>query len=323
MTKIPTGDIIARSYRFAFGGFFKVLGIVWLPLAIEFAAAFLIFAPVIAALGQLMAHLPNVDANGMPPAFTQTMSGINRYAMLLTVLGFFLRAVMMLGITREALGTRTGLPFVFFAFGKDVWRLFGAYFILYILMMVAVFAVMFVVAIPAVIIGAILASVIDASHLSPLATGVITAIGIVAAVIVLYGAIIYVAIRLGFLLTPVVVVEKTIAIERIWNLSKGNVWRLFLVGLAIILPALIVYLVMLAIIFLHAWPALASMPHGHVPPEVVGAHMSAFFSAMFGQWYLFAPVAAIFAVLVYGMGGSASVFAYQALVPPPKPAEVA
>ena len=61
MTKIPTGDVIARSYRFAFGDFFKVLGIIWLPLVLEFAAVFLLLAPMFGALGQMLAHLP--DAN--------------------------------------------------------------------------------------------------------------------------------------------------------------------------------------------------------------------------------------------------------------------
>jgi hypothetical protein len=318
MTKIPTGDIIARSYRFALGGFFRVLGIVWLPLALEFAAVFLLLAPMFSAMGDMLAHLPQADANGFPPEMTQSMQHIYRYGILLMLIGLFVRAVIMLGITREALGLRTGPSFVFFAIGKDVWRLFGAYFIFYILIQIAVFVVLIAGGIPAIIIGLIGAGVVNALHLSPAITGVLAGIGIIGIVVVIYGAIIYFVIRLGFLLTPVVVVEKSIAIERIWNLSKGNVWRLFLVGLSIVVPIMIVYMIALFALFFRAWPALASMPHeGNVPAAVVGAHMMAFVHILLSEWVVFVPLGAVFATLLYGLGGSAAAFAYRALVPEP------
>jgi hypothetical protein len=320
MIEIQTGDIIARSYRFAFGGFFRVLGIVWLPLALEFAAVYFLMAPMFMALGQMLAHLPQASGDGIPPEMTAAMQGVYRYAILLMVVGLFLRAVMMLGITREALGLNKGPSFVFFAIGSDVWRLFGAYFILQILIQVAVFVVIIALAVPAVIIGVIAAAIINSSHLSPAATGLLTGVGVVGLVVLLYGAIIYFAIRLGFLLTPVVVVEKSIAIERIWNLTKGNVWRLFVIGLAVVLPVVFVYALVMIGIFLHAWPALASMPHeGNVPREVVAAHLMTFVQSLMSAWVVFVPVAVIFATLLYGLGGSASAFAYRALVPPPKP----
>jgi hypothetical protein len=322
MSKIQTGDIIARSYRFAFGGFFRVLGIIWLPLALELAAVFFLMAPMFGAFGQMLAHLPQAHANGMPPEISEAMNGIYRYAILLMVIGLFLRAVMMLGITQEALGMRKGVPFVYFAIGKDVWRLFGAYFILYVLMQIAALVIVLVIAIPAVIVGIIAATMVNASHLSHAAIWGLTAFGIVALVVLIYGAIIYVALRLGFLLTPIVVVEKSISIERIWNLSKGNAWRFFLVMLAIVLPIIFVYMIaMIAIFFQVAWPALAAMPHeGHVPAAVVSARMSAFIRTLMSEWVVFVPVMIVFTTILYGLAGSASAFAYRALVPPPKPA---
>ena len=32
MKKIPVGATIAHAYRFAFGDFLKILGVMWLPL---------------------------------------------------------------------------------------------------------------------------------------------------------------------------------------------------------------------------------------------------------------------------------------------------
>jgi hypothetical protein len=46
----------------------------------------------------------------------------------------------------------------------------------------------------------------------------------------------------------------------------------------------------------------------------------AFFKALISQWVVLVPVWAIFATLMYGLVGSASAFAYQALVPP-RPAD--
>ncbi len=276
-----------------------------------------------AALGQMLAHLPDTNS-GDAPGLNIAMQHVYRYAILLMLIGLFLRAVMMLGITRQALGLNTGSPFVFFAIGKEVWRLFGAYFIFQILMQIGIFVVVFVVAIPAVIVGLIAAAIVNASHLSPEAIQTLIALGIVALALIFYGGIIYVVIRLGFLLTPVVVVEKSLAIERVWSLSKGNVWRLFLVGLSVMLPIMIVYMAVMVAVFWHAWPALASMPHeGHVPAAVVSQHLMAFFQALFSQWIVFVPIGAIFATLVYGLLGGASAFAYRALVPPPKPGAAA
>jgi hypothetical protein len=286
------------------------------------AAVFFLLAPMFAGLGHMLAHLPQPDSAGPPPEMTQAMNGIYRYAILLMVVGLFLRAVIMLGVTREALGLNKGMPFVFFAIGSDVWRLFGAYFIFQILLQIAVFVIVLALAIPAVIIGLIGASIVSASHLSPVMTGALAGIGIVVLVALLYGAIFYVAIRLGFLLTPVVVVEKSIAIERIWSLSKGNVWRLFLVGLAIVGPIFLAYMIAMIALFFHAWPMLASMPHeGRIPGEVVSAHVMAFIKILMSEWVVFVPIMLIFTTLLYGMIGSASAFAYRALVPPPEPSE--
>jgi hypothetical protein len=111
------------------------------------------------------------------------------------------------------------------------------------------------------------------------------------------------------------VVEKKIDIARIWNLAKGNVWRMFLVCVAIFLPVMIVYVLVLMAVFFHAaWPQFASLSHS-TTPEVAGAHLAAFFNIMLGAWFVIVPVLVIFATLVYGLAGSAMAFSYRALVP--------
>jgi hypothetical protein len=235
-----------------------------------------------------------------------------------------MRAVMMLGVTREAFGIRKGPPFVFFAIGKDVWRLFGAYFIFYILLQIAIFAIIIVIAIPAVIIGVIIAAALGGSLPHTMMAGALVGLAIFAVALLFYGAMFYFLIRMGFLLTPVVVMEKKIDIARIWNLTKGNVWRIFLLCVAIYLPAMIVYMLVMSVVLFHAvWPMLSSMPTGsNIPPEVFQAHLSAFLTALWSERFVFLPLAAIFTTLFYGLFGGAMAFSYRALVPPPKPEDV-
>jgi hypothetical protein len=230
---------------------------------------------------------------------------------------------MMLGITQEAFGIRKGPPFVFFAIGKDVWRLFGAYFIFYILLQIAIFAIVLVIAIPAVIIGVIVAAMTGGNFPHGPMAGILVGLGIAAFAVLFYGAIFYFLIRMGFLLTPVVVMEKKIDIARTWNLTKGNVWRIFLVCVAIYLLVMIVYMLVFTAVFLHAaWPVFSSMPTGHnIPGEVVQAHMMAFLTALWSEWFVFVPLVVIFTTVFYGLIGGAISFSYRALVPPPKPAQ--
>lgn len=175
----------------------------------EFAGFYFIAIPYIHAMAVLFQNLPHSgDVNGLPPEFSTAMQSMSRYAIIFAIGGLFLRAVMMQGLTQEALGTRKGLPFVYFAIGKDVWRLFGAYFIFYILLQIAVIAIVFVVAIPSVIIEVIVA-ILAGNHFSHSTMGgVLWGGGILAIMFLIYGGMFYFIMRMGFLLTPVVVVEK-------------------------------------------------------------------------------------------------------------------
>jgi hypothetical protein len=45
--------------------------------------------------------------------------------------------------------------------------------------------------------------------------------------------------------------------------------------------------------------------------------MMAFVHILLSEWVVFVPLGAVFATLLYGLGGSAAAFAYRALVPEP------
>ena len=53
-------------------------------------------------------------------------------------------------------------------------------------------------------------------------------------------ALIYILVRLGFLLAPAAAMEGGFGLERSWKLTKGNFWRIVAIGLATLLPIVIV-----------------------------------------------------------------------------------
>jgi hypothetical protein len=147
---------------------------------------------------------------------------------------------------------------------------------------------------------------------------VLIGLGIVAVVVVLYGAMFYVVLRLGFLLTPIVVVERKIDIARIWNLGKGNIWRMFLISLGIFVPIMIVYMVVLiAVVFSLHWPTFLPIPSGdqQAAAMAVNVRIAAALNTLRNAWPILLPLLVAFATLYYGLAAGAIAFTYRALVP--------
>lgn len=326
MNKLPTGEIIARSYGFAFGNFFGILGIVWLPLFLELLGLYFLMPAYFSTIGSLFAHLPRAgDTAGPPEAVMLAMQSMYRYALLFVIGVMFLRAMMLLGITRKAFGLPLGSPgFVFFSLGKDVWRLFGTYVLFYIIMLIGLIVVEIVVLVPAAILAVVAALLFKAIHLPEPVTTVLAGLGILAIAIVLCGAIFYFTARLLFLLTPSVVLEKHLNITRAWDIAKGNVWRIFLICVAIILPLVVIYGVTMIIAALSIH--LPSLPIFQRQDQAESAlamqsWMAAAAGVMHNAWPIFLPIVLIFSTLIYGILGGAMTFCYRALVPqPPKSA---
>jgi hypothetical protein len=208
MTRISVAGAIRFAYGFAFEQIGAIIGLVWLPLVL---VAILQFLPY--AIGT--AH-PGTDPGeeGRAAALNLTFS---------TVV-LVLYAMNCVAVTRQALGQRKGTASVHFTLGRPEWRMFAAI----------------------VISGLILAASVGIYVM--LGTGLVAAartvplLAIAAGVYVVAGlcAIVWLALRFILLLPPIVVVEERVDFLRAWMLSRGNVWRFFLVVFAVTVPLLLV-----------------------------------------------------------------------------------
>jgi hypothetical protein len=125
--------------------------------------------------------------------------------------------------------------------------------------------------------------------------------------------VIYVLIRRTFLLIPVTVAEHRFGVGRARELSRGNVLRIVVLMVVMLICVLVVELVLLcvegAIAFAMAGPALRSC----------GAELSDSWRMLGAGLQPVLPVLGIVALaaapLLYGPATALSVFAYRALVP--------
>ena len=120
-------------------------------------------------------------------------------------------------------------------------------------------------------------------------------------------------------MTPVVIAEQGIGLKRSWQLGRGNFWRMFVILLSILIPAVALELVFMFGFLFHGLPP--SMPL-HATPEqaaaaqtAIAAWNAAMMSRMTGYWYIIDPLFAIFTILFYGLSAGAQAFAYRALAP--------
>lgn len=296
--KIPVGATIARAYGFAFGNIVNNLGAIWIPAAILYALAYLFHAQYMSATLNLMTHDPLLMLTGM------------RFLLVAFVVSFVLLTAQIAALTKEALGLRTGNPFLQFPFGAAMWRLIGAW-LLYFLVMIVIY------------VGAILAGIAGGAIVAIAgaqmgATGkLITGLVVLAYVIVVLCGFFYIAIRLSFLLGPVTVAEQRVSLIRAWQLGRGNFWRMFAIFLSFFIPLLV-----LEFAFLYATYGNAFLPPLHATPDEMAAFMHhqqevsrqvMLMSEKF--WYIIYPAGLLFGLIFYGLISGAGVFAYKALVP--------
>jgi hypothetical protein len=296
MKKIPVGATIAQAYRFVFAKFFSILSIVWLPI-------------VVLGVGGLLVTRQSA-------IFSGAMAGRNLSALgpaLMVLLPFYILALLLIlmqivGITEQALGTRKGSPFFYINVGRPLWLLAGT---------VLLFVLLFV--------GVALAAGLGASLLTllvKLLSGVSRALSVlflVVGMLAVYLGLIYVTVRLSFLMTPVVVAENRIGLGRAWQLGKGNFWRMFLVLLAILVPVLATEMIFLFGFLFSGMPPAA--PPGASPAQLQAtqAAMQAWSAGMTARmnhyWFVTYPFFLVISLLLYGLLSGAQAFAYRALVP--------
>ena len=125
-------------------------------------------------------------------------------------------------------------------------------------------------------------------------------------------ALAWFALRLIFVLAPVIVVEERIDLVRAFLLTRGNVWRALAVSLAITVPLLIVQCIAIGVI---AGPGFFAPLPGNSAAALAQRfrELDRHLPALIGLTLLLTP-------FNLGLTLGASSFAYRVLVPPRPPA---
>jgi len=298
MSKLPVGRTVSSAYVFTFGHIGSVIGLIWLPLLIYYVGRFFI-----------VNYAETIAASGDP-------SSAGRATLVLIgfwFLSVFFTAIIGVALTRQALNPKPGNIIVNFGLGQAELN--------YFLALLAVFAVMLAVYIGVVILAAAIGGVGTAVAAGAsgggakwLAPSITTAVMMLAA-----AALVYIGVRLIYLVAPVTVSENRIDLIRAWQLSRGNFWRMLLVLLATVGPVVIIsqiafaaivggdYVVALLSVMAAIFHAVAS---GSTPQPQLLQHLPDISSKtplLLGLGFLLAP-------LTYGLMFSASAYAYRALV---------
>jgi hypothetical protein len=297
--KIPVGGTISRAYGFAFGNIVNNLGMIWIPAAILYALVFFFQGRYLQASLDLGSRNPQAILAALPFFFA---------AMIVVVL---ILTAQIAALTKEALGLRTGSAFLQFPFGAAMWRLLGSWLLYGLVMIVVYFACLLVNFALIAAIGAL------ARSGSGGATAVAIGVAAVVLTIATFCALIYIAVRLSFLIAPVVVAEDRVSLIRVWELTKGNFWRIFLINLVLLLP----FVVLEAIYIYYLYGSNFLPPMGaHVTPDQIAAwsqHQQEMSRLAVQRstryWFITYPVGLLVSLIFYGLLSGASAHAYRAV----------
>jgi hypothetical protein len=218
MNQVPVGRSIAHAYGFLFGRILTIVALSWVAGLFFAGLRFGLFqaGPISQPIGD---HLQTVAIH---------------LAGLLGALA--LVSIIALPLTREALGSHGKWTLAHFTFAAPEFSLFLALVRLYVVL-IAVIAIA-VLAVVGAGIGVKLALVqwpaigksgVPLALVAPVATCVIASL-----------AVLYAGLRLSFFLYPVAAAEEHASLRSAWALGKGNVLRILLVTLAILIPVYVV-----------------------------------------------------------------------------------
>ena len=222
MNKIPVLGTVSHAYGFLIGDFVTIARIAWAPLLAAAALQYYFGGEITdAALRALQSHDPTRMMEHMPAQFllglTQFLGGI----------------IALVGLLRVVVsGDRKPGLFIYLWFGGAEFRLV----VVTVLLIVAAFAAAMGLAIVFALLGAIATQV-------PV-VGVI----LVLAAIILVFVVIWAALRLS-LISPVIVAESGLGVERSWALMRGNALRMFLILLLTFIPLAVVSLIVFLAVF--------------------------------------------------------------------------
>jgi hypothetical protein len=252
MKKIPLEGTLVGAYRFLFTRIISIVGTVWLP--------FVVMAAIIGGL--LYVSVPHAWLQGQCPQIHTPQQAIAMLMPLLRIYpgllltGLIIASMVMVGLMRHSLGLKKGTTFVYFSLGGPVWRMLGAFVLVYIILMVLL----------AVLVGIVLVFWFTAVPMMPKGYGL--AAGIVLSVIA-FCVYVYSSVRLTFFIPAVVVAEGTLGVGRSWQLGGGNFWRIFVIYLLIFIPVGFIASIALQLtVFPALFSVIAKLPHGGGPAHI-------------------------------------------------------
>lgn len=293
MKKIPVLKSIRYAYSFTFGHLGTIIGLIWLPMVFLAVAGYFV-------MSHYYGTFPAAVAEGNPAAIGQSAVVVIAWSFV----SLLISSIMYTAIAQQALGRRQGPATVHFALGIVEFRVFGA--------LIAFFAVAVLFLIGFRVVAETIMSVTAGMP----SAGV--RIGAALVTLVLMLAMFYALIRLSFLLVPTTIAEEKIGLARAWQLSGGNFWRIFVIGIAALGPIVLVALgAEIAILgpdfFLHgaAVPASDKAAQMHAMAEqmrTAALHLP----ELYGLSFLMAP-------FFMGLGLAASAAAYLELTAPDRP----
>lgn len=320
MSRISMGRAIGDAYDFAFGKYFAVLGVIWLPLVVFAVAEVFVLGPYMRAVFELVHYAAqHAHEKGLAPELSAHAQRIQGFGLLIGLVSVMFTVWIRVGVTKAALGLPRGPHFAYFFLGLDELRVFGAY-LLYIVM---IYAAMFAFAIVFVVVMIISAALVAGgvfAHMDASGAGLLVAAMLGFVVLAIFGALIYVQARLMFLLVPVTVVEKRFGLWRSWELSRGNFWRIVVIAIGTLSPVILAEFVLILAFYLPLVIGFFVTLHDH--PELLHnpqtLNPAAFMHAA-GHLLILFPVAGLIglaiAPLVCGLTFSPQAYAYRSLMP--------
>jgi len=207
--KLPVGEAIRFAYHFTFGQLGTIIGLVWIPLVVIAVLQFLPYGMGDAMLSR--------EDNAAAYGSAQLRAIIFMFVIVL------MYACIFVSVTQQALGLRQGGAIYHFALGRTELRMWGTLLLLGAILTMLLLAIALLTTVGVVAV----AKSVDRALAGPVEDALL-----------LIGAcaVIFVAVRLGFLLAPATVVEKKIGFESSWKLSRGNFWRISLAIFVVTLP---------------------------------------------------------------------------------------
>lgn len=299
MGKIPVGRTIAQTYGFAFGKYFTLLQITWLPLLASAALSFYFRGPLMA---EMMASAHGGGGFASMARFQPT-------SLLLQLVGLLLFAIMSVGITKEVLGLRTGLRFFYAGFGAAELRVIVGYFAIVLLFIVFIIAMI----VGAVVVGLLSRAVL--SHFDAAVAKPLVGLGFALLVLFIYLWLIYAMVRLTFLFLPATVAEHRIGIARSWELTRGNFWRIVAIGIVVLLP---IFVIAVCAVFAILGPGYIPFVIEHSrDPAAIQEYVVQHMMVLMQNFPLLLVAGIIINPILYGLMIGPAAFAYRALVPAP------